>query len=407
MIRYLFLFLAPLLLAELSACNKVENVNNEPNLIWSVSLSSDKLIQTSVYANVQYKGGLLLGGMEQDGRSLIFLNIEDGKWKWKWKDYLGDDSGGILEWPYLFENKLFIVDGRYQYCIDLDNGKTLWKKKTPNYWGNYASGISTNYLIPARFYENGDGTFQGKVVSGDIATGNESILAEIPFSKKYIDRNNSYGDPWGKCEYIKNNSVEGILVFYSDDLSPTELRIMLGLYDINKKTWMYNKPFVTNNNFGMRPATIINNTVINAVGKTLQCNNILTGEIVWTQNLSDLNSSEVGLADGKLIVTTQDRITHCIDPATGKELWALTTSGNPGIVRELNGIAYFVGGNAKLFAIDVTAGKILWQFSSPDEQINSKAFWQEGVRVVPGANGQKGKVIVSSYLNGYCYEAIR
>lgn len=90
-----------------------------------------------------------------------------------------------------------------------------------------------------------------------------------------------------------------------------------------------------------------------------------------------------------------------------KELWALATSGNPGIVRELNGIAYFVGGNAKLFAIDVAAGKILWQFSSPDEQLNSKAFWQEGVRVVPGTNGKKGKVIVSSSLNGYCYEAIR
>ena len=111
--------------------------------------------------------------------------------------------------------------------------------------------------------------------------------------------------------------------------------------------------------------------------------------------------------DGKIISTTQDRITHCIDPNTGNELWSLTTSGNPGIVRELNGIAYFVGGNGKLFAIDVAAGKILWQLDSPDVKTNSNAFWQEGVRIVPGTNGQKGKVIVSSYLNGYCYEAIR
>jgi hypothetical protein len=55
----------------------------------------------------------------------------------------------------------------------------------------------------------------------------------------------------------------------------------------------------------------------------------------------------------------------------------------------------------------VAAGKILWQFSSPDEKINRNAFWQEGVRVVAGSSEQKGKIIVSSYLNAFCYEAAR
>ena len=403
-----FSFIALLFLAGLYSCSNVDTDNNSPALVWKKSLTPGSLIIGSMFANVQFNNGVLLAGMDNNGRCLYFINSTDGSIRWKWNDYFSTDVRWLVELPFVYQNKVLIVDGRYQYCIDLDNGKTAWKKMTADYVSFYTSGNTSDYFITARQYKNVNGTTEGKLLYGNLLNGIDNILSEISYSRTYTNFNNSVGDLYGRGEYIAKDNFEGVLINFSDPLPEYKQNFFLGLYNLKKKMWEYDKkPFFLNASYGMFPSLVVNNFLINAVGKTLQCNNILTGEPVWSQTLSDLNSSKVGLADGKLIVTTQDRITHCIDPVTGKELWALTTSGNPGIVHELNGIAYFVGGNAKLFAIDVAAGKILWQFSSPDQQQNSNAFWQEGVRVVPGTNGQKGKVIVSSYLNGYCYEAIR
>ena len=400
-------FAVLLLVAAQQSCNLNDTpLINSPKVLWKTSLSDGELIGALMHADIQYNGGVLLGGMNK-GRCLYFLDVATGEIKWKWNDYISS-AGWLTRWPLTKGNLTLISDGRELHCINLTTGQTAWKRRFISGFSQIARGINDRYYIPAENYMTNEGVNEGVVISGNLLDGaNEEIIIRPEYTRAFTDHNNSRGNVFS-LDTVKIGNDEGLIMMYWDPMPNYKVNIFLALYNLTSNKWIYDKqPFEMNSSFGFMPPVIFNGFVINAVGKNLQCNNILTGEIVWTQTLSDLNSSEIGLADGKLIVTTQDRITHCIDPSTGKELWALTTSGNPGIVRELNGIAYFVGGNAKLFAIDVAAGKILWQFSSPDEQLNSKAFWQEGVRVVPGSNGQKGKVIVSSYLNGHCYEAIR
>ena len=394
-------------LATLQSCNKEDASSGEPQLLWKSSLSDGKLISASAHADIQYNGGILLGGMD-NGRCLYLVDIKDGKIRWKWNDYMTTDLGWLMRWPYINDNRVFILDGRHQYCINLDNGETLWKRKNVSDFGTLATGINNNYLIPAAYYPNGDGTNESKILTGNLADGTSEDIFLIPeYTRAYTDPNQQKGNIVS-IDTVQIGSEKGLLIFFWDPLENYKLNIFIGLYNVTQKKWVYSKkPFALNASYTIGPPAIYNNKVVNSVGKTQQCHDLLTGDILWTRQLSELNTAYDTFVDGKILSTTQDRITHCIDPANGRDLWSLNTSGNPGIVRELNGIAYMVGGNGKLFAIDVAAGKILWQFSSPDEKINSNAFWQEGVRVVRGVNGQKGKIIVSSYLNAFCYEAAR
>lgn len=396
-----------LVLIKLQSCNNDAVNGSMPKILWKTPVSDGKLVREDLLSDIQNNSGVLISGYQQ-GNCLYFIDVEKGSISWKWSDYQPTDNGWVVRRPYVGHDKVFIVYGRHSYCINLKNGETLWKRRNVSDFGNYAAGLNNSYIIPARYYPNGDGTTESKVLIGNLNDGtNEEVLVVPEYSRAYTDPNQQKGNIVS-CDVVQVGNDQGLLMFFWDPLPGYKLNIFIGLYNLNQKSWVYaKKPFAMNAGYTIAPPAIYKNKVVNSVGKTQQCHDLLTGEILWTRQLSDINTAYDAFVDGKIISTTQDRITHCIDPETGNELWALPTSGNPGIVRDLNGIAYMVGGNAKLYAIDVAAGKILWEFSSPDMRTNSGAFWQEGVRVVQGVNGAKGRIIVSSYLNAYCYEAIR
>ncbi len=388
------------------SCNqeRTDSINN-PKVLWKSSLSDGQLIGASMDADIQYNGGILLGGMDK-GRCLYLLDIASGEIKWKWNDYVNSFGWGTI-WPYTQGNITLISYGRELHCINLATGQTVWKRRFISGYSSVVTGIGNRYYIPADNYATTDGPNEGKIVSGNLLNGdNEEIVVTPEYTRAYTDPNNSRGSVVS-CDAVKIGTDDGLLMFFWDPLEGYKLNIFIGLYNLTQKKWVYSKkPFILNAAYTFGQPVVKNNMVINSVGRILQCHDLFTGELLWSRQLSDINTANDAWVDGKILSTTQDRITHCTDPATGKELWAITTSGNPGIIRELNGIAYFVGGNGKLFAIDVAAGKILWQLDSPDLKANSNSAFEEGMRIVPGTNGQKGKVIVSSYLNGYCYEAI-
>ena len=76
-------------------------------------------------------------------------------------------------------------------------------------------------------------------------------------------------------------------------------------------------------------------------------------------------------------------------------------------LRYLNGVVYFGGGgDGKLHAVDAETGEYLWEIESPDLGKNKSAYFGGLCAVVPGVGSEKGKIVVTTGLNAYCYEAI-
>ena len=135
----------------------------------------------------------------------------------------------------------------------------------------------------------------------------------------------------------------------------------------------------------------------------------MTGKPIWSVPFPEgFGPSSFIITDNKLIANCEDTYTYCLDPLTGRQLWKEKSSGTSTPISYLNGVVYFSGGgDGKLHALDATTGKHLWKLKSPDESVNSGA-WFYGVCVaVPGKNGGKGRVVATTGLNAYGYEAIR
>lgn len=146
-----------------------------------------------------------------------------------------------------------------------------------------------------------------------------------------------------------------------------------------------------------------------ASGLGLPCFDVMTGEPIWSVPFREgFGFSGFIIADNKLIANCEDTYTYCLDPLTGRQLWKEKSSGTSTPISYLNGVVYFLGGgDGKLHAIDATTGKHLWRVKSPDEVVNSGA-WFYGVCVaVAGKDGSKGRVVATTGLNAYGYEAIR
>ena len=77
-------------------------------------------------------------------------------------------------------------------------------------------------------------------------------------------------------------------------------------------------------------------------------------------------------------------------------------------MQELNGIIYFAsGGDHKIHAVEAETGKYIWHLVSPDVENDFYDFFMPICCVIPVQNGEKGKIVVSSYTHAYCYEAAR
>ena len=119
-------------------------------------------------------------------------------------------------------------------------------------------------------------------------------------------------------------------------------------------------------------------------------------------------SSGFVIQDGKIFGNNDNRFTYCLDLETGRQIWKEESSGSASPISYLNGVLYFMGGgDGRLHAIDANTGKHLWRLRSPDVDKNSGAFFYGTCVAVPGQGGKKGRVVATTGLNAYGYEAIR
>jgi outer membrane protein assembly factor BamB len=82
-----------------------------------------------------------------------------------------------------------------------------------------------------------------------------------------------------------------------------------------------------------------------------------------TRNFPFYSSAAIG--SDRIVLGGRDKIVHCLDKSTGKEIWSFMTKARVESSPLVTGSRVFIGSNAGLFyEFDLISGKKVWEFTS-------------------------------------------
>ena len=381
---------------------------------WRTSLSQDgSLVKNFFEPSVIYDNQILFAGREKGSSTLKMLSATTGKVLWSWDDLFEIDKDSFDPTRvYQYENHLAIQYGPRFYLIDLTDGITLQKEKR-EYQDASLEGIKDLYIAAGSYVLNEKGEYEGRVYGGDITSAKNELLFTPNYRRELTDVNNSIGIINSAVPFVDEKSGDILITYnYSDPEPNHHGSTYAGLYNYSKKKMVYDgKPLTINVPFyGSGSAVIYQGKAYYSPAKSLICIDVYTGEQLWKRDFSEgFTFSRYIIAEGKVLANNEDTYLYALDPETGQQLWKEKSSGTSSPMAYLNGVVYFVGGgDGLLHAVDIETGKHLWKLRSPDLEDNSGAWFKRYVSVLSAEKeGEKGKVLVSSYLSAFCYEAAR
>ncbi|MBO0953296.1 outer membrane protein assembly factor BamB family protein [Fibrella forsythiae] len=387
---------------------------------WKVPISDDgELAEVIVKAPIVYnRSQVLVGGNLSKQRSLISVDALSGQLTWQWQDLLTlARNPGYPDPIYFYAGGYHLYNGKFffpfadnAYTIALTEGKTYQKYQSSFYRSIIAGGIGNLYFTSGRPSSQLQ-TSPEALYIGDLSVAKPETPLLVPnYSQVAKMWFNGYGMIRAITPFMAQGDTLLNLLCYDRvlDQEPLQHRTFSALYNLSKRTWVYDRVVLNEGGTqGAWSATLHGQYMYFSSMRELYCFEVMTGKRVWTRFFSESFSSLL-IAEGKLYGNNGDRFTYCFDPVTGRQLWKEQSSGSSTSLTYLNGVLYFLGGgDGKLHAIDASTGKHLWRMESPDLKQNSGA-WFYGICVaVPGQGGSKGRVVATTGLNAYGYEAIR
>ena len=378
--------------------------------VWTSPLSDGELIPGGIRPSLAWNEYVLFGGYIDGKQVLHMKHGEEGSTLWQWSDHLSEGEELDIRDYHRYENYLAISQSSRAYGIDLSTGSTMWRKQTDTDLGALIKGIGNRYFLSEEI-TNSNGHLEAVVTVGNVFNGQQRELVRPPYTYEYVN-------PLNRANYL--HSLELFTEFtgdtlmimtYGNGLPDWKANNFLGLYNLTQQDWVYtDKPITQNSIFGAGTLAFSErkDKVYLQAGKKLFCYEVATGEKQWEQLFAQ-GFSDIIVAENKVLANSEDTYLYALDTETGRQLWKEKSSGTSSPMAYLDGVVYFTGGgDGLLHAVEVASGEHLWRIQSPDLEKNSGAWFKRHVAVVPATEaGKKGKVITSSYLSAFCYEAAR
>ncbi len=384
--------------------------------LWKTSLTDGGYIAMGVAPSITYNDKILMGTFKEQKCDIALLDVNSGTKIWQTLFY-PDQYYASISRAYQYEN-LLVSDSYSEgfQCRNLDNGHLKWKIITGGWFDGYKlTGIDNLFFVCGKSATNYDPFYLWAGWVGNAETGEMSEFLTPIFSETADTVNfNYYGSRIvGGIENIvplKTESGEILLLINTHETLQSEYgEYYFSLYNFTKKEFVYCDKKLSASNHGM--PQIVDNKIYFTLYKEVCCYDLNSGEKLWGRTYAGGFGSNFIVVNNQLItseVIFDESFLINLNSENGNQNWSISTVQNLSPLRYLNGVIYFVPlSDAKLHAYEASTGKELWRIESPDYAHDSGAFFKPECTVVPGKNGEKGKVIVSSYLNGFCYEAAR
>ena len=378
------------------------------NLIWQRPLNSDTSDRSSQMPVIFKDYVVFTGGLADE--TMNMLDAKTGNQIWDWKDYLikdnrnnlsgnGSNSKGIL----LKNDNLLLNTGNEIYCVNANNGQTVWTNEVPNRTGH------PHFTI----------------IGDDVYHIHEKIVNKSYISSTLVKRNINNGtwlsvfkqDSIGKYEsslemptlWTAPNGHD-ILVFQArflnfSDLSGKADRVDVVAYDTKDQQEYFRFENIDNYNHGSTKLPfVLNDKAYIALQQKIVCIDMLTKSILWQKDFGSGGNFSSGqpfmFVENKFFVKPDDRRLYQLDPNTGAEIWVDRDNGSgcSDMVYH-NGLLYYTcSGNGKIYAIEVATGNKIWAEPSPNKFANK----MNGNRRRSSANIGAGGVAINPTL-GYLY----
>ncbi|MDA8693193.1 PQQ-binding-like beta-propeller repeat protein [Saprospiraceae bacterium] len=314
---------------------------------------------------------------------------------------------------YQFDDKIIWVTGSRHYCIDLNTGETVWRRRLDFSANSRITGLDGYYYFNGP--PQGDNVDEKSIMvyRGDVSNGNF-----IP----YLDYDNLAARPDHviilTTGVIRTKAINKLGVNYLllDGRDPVLDSVHfsqrhISLYNMDENEWVYDKSpigIVESNNSGN--IDVDDSSVYIAAGRFIESYNLLTGEQVWSKEFpNNFNFSGIIAVGDRVIGNCENQELYIIEASTGRRIWTGDGSGTSSklIGRELNGVIYISGGGPNtLYAIDINNGNTLWDISATEyEDFNSN--WKKDLYVIPGEKDSLGKIVIASSEKIYCFDAVR
>ena len=375
-------------------------ITEKPYIWWNKEEEHDQSIES---VRLIYNGSFIAES-HQNGKSYIaLLDAKTGKIKWKWNEYLRETDGGFLDY-YSYQNLLNFQSGPRSYCINMENGKTQWNK----IWGQpmyvRVGGIKNQCFILQDYPDNGD-QYPGFYIL-DLQTGNikEKIIPKFTNTTSY-NVLNELGDIHSVSPIEKNGKVY-LLITYNEAISYSKATPLISLFNYTDKNWVYEYKKITNlEQGGLGFVDIRNNKIYHDGASHVFCNDLWTGDSIWTQEFKgNFLFGSCTYDNGTLYCAAEGDGYYALDAETGAIKWkGERAPGTSSRMVVLNGVLYYInGGDGRLWALDAATGKTLWRLKSPD----GYSFKRE-INVMPGDGERKGYVLTSTWHGACAYEAER
>jgi outer membrane protein assembly factor BamB len=382
--------------------------------LWRTPLTNEPYIGTFIYPSLVWKDKMIFGAETNNSSELALLDINNGNKIWQ-KPYASKENAAMSS-AYQYNNIAVIeAENAVARGINIETGEFLWVFDKP---GRFMSwGISG---IDNIFFHCGQTQTVNKPYAiwaawvGNVETGETEEffvpdITGIADTSSIVQKVGAAGGVESIIPYKAENGDILLVINHSTFFKSQAGEYYFSLYNFTKKEFVYSDIRLS----ASGTSQVSNGKIYFALFKEICCYDLMSGEKLWGKTYpSGFSGQGFLVEDGQLITMEHyyaDSYLICLDAQTGNTNRQILSKQLGAPIRYLNGIIYFVSSeDHKLHAYDASTGKELWRITSPDYDAGDHgAFFKPECTLVPGKDGAKGKVIVSSYLSAFCYEAIK